>query len=358
MKCAVGAKEKGIMKKIHLCLVLLALVRSAVAADSFPINVYPCPRSEPAFALDGKLGDTAWQRAPLVSGFTHFGKDLLVPVQTSFRVLWDEKNLYLGLRCDEPQIDKLRPLRYAHDEHAIFSNETIEFFVDPNHTHGVYYQLAFNVAGSLYDGEGEATVWNSNAMVKSHVGDTFWSAEVAVPWGPMKAKPEAGKVVGFNVNRDRNIGEKTWSTWARVQGGFHDPVRFAHLVLSGTPEMIGTLSQEFRKGDRSGPITIFSAEGFAQTSYAKLAEAAFLEVKQLLSNLNDEGRKEKDPAAAAEIVRRIKHYRTKLAALKQQSAGKLDAAAWTRLGIELQSQVRELSKIVSEARLTALLNSI
>jgi hypothetical protein len=45
-------------------------------------------------------------------------------------------------------------------------------------------------------------------------------------------------------------------TWAKVQGGFHDPERFAHVVLSGTPEMIGKLSAEFRKGGRTGPITV------------------------------------------------------------------------------------------------------
>ena len=38
--------------------------------------------------------------------------------------------------------------------------------------------------------------------------------------------------------------------------------------------------------------------------------------------------------------------------------GKLDAAAWTRLDIELQALVDQLRKTVSEARLTALLNSI
>jgi hypothetical protein len=40
------------------------------------------------------------------------------------------------------------------------------------------------------------------------------------------------------------------------------------------------------------------------------------------------------------------------------SGGKLDAAVWTRLDIELQGLVGQLGKTVSEARLTALLDSI
>jgi hypothetical protein len=229
--------------------------------DSFPIHVYPCARAGAAPVLDGKLDDAVWQRASLVSGFTLLSTDKLVSPQTSFRLLWDDKHLYLGVQCDEPQMDKISPMRYARDELAVFDRESIEFFVDPNHTHDLYYQLAFNVAGSLYDGERFTVSWNSGAEVKTHFGDKFWSAEVAVPWGPLKAGPNPGKVVGFNVNRTHNIEEKTFATWAGVQRGFHDPERFAHLVLSGTPEMIGKLSGEFRKGGSTGPIVVYSAEG-------------------------------------------------------------------------------------------------
>ena len=179
-----------------------------------------------------------------------------------------------------------------------------------------------------------------------------------MPWEPLEARPQPGKVVGFNVNRDRNVGEKTWGIWARVMNGFHDPERFAHLVLSGTPEVIGKLSLEFRKGGRTGPITVYSAEGFAQTSYAKLAEAAFAEVGKLLVNLDEERLKEKDPAAAAEIKRRLDDYATRLAAMKREAAGSLDAAQWTRLDLALQGLVAALQKTVGEARLKALLDRI
>jgi len=336
-----------------------AAVSTAFAADNFPVNVYPCPRAEYAPVLDGKLDDAVWQRAQLVSGFTVFNTDKLIGPQTSFRLLWDDKYLYLGVQCDEPQMDKVSPMRYAHDEPAVFGCESIEFFVDPDHTHDLYYQLAFNVSGSLYDGERFAASWNSGAEVKTHPGDKFWSAEVAVPWGPLKSGPNPGKVVGFNVGRNHNINEPTSaSTWARVQDGFHDPERFAHLVLSGTPEMIGKLSEEFRKGHRTGPIVVCSAEDFARTSRTKLAEAAFAEARELLADLADQGRKEKEPGAAEELRRRLDEYREKLAGLKKQGEGKLDAATWTRVDVELQALTGQLRKTITEAGLTALLKEI
>lgn len=346
------------MKGIVTSALLLALGLPVLAADSLPINVYPCPRARSAPVLDGKLDDAVWQDAPVVSGFTIFETDTLANPQTSFRLLWDDRYLYLGVHCDEPQMGKLSPVRCARDEHAVFHNEAIEFFVDPNHTHDLYYQLAFDAAGSLYDGEREATVWDSNAQVETWAGSDSWSAEVAVPWEPLGAQPQAGKVVGFNVSRDRNVDGNTLSTWARVMNGFHDPERFAHLVLSGTPEAIGRLSQEFRKGGRTGPITIYSAEGFAQTSYANLATAAFAEVGKLLASLDEECRNEKDPAAAAEIKQRLDDYAERLAAMKTEATGSLDAAQWTRLELALQGLAAGVQRASGEARLKALLDRI
>ena len=338
--------------------VLVGGVSIGFAADSFPINVYPCTRTERPPVLDGKLDDAVWQRATLVSGFTLLNTDKLVSPQTSFRLLWDDKYLYLAVKCDEPQMDKISPTRYTHDESAVFGRESIEFFVDPNHTHDLYYQLAFNAGGSLYDGERFVASWNSGARVKTHLGEKSWSAEVAVPWGPLKARLSPGKVVGFNVGRNHNIEEVTYATWAQLKEGFHDHERFAHLVLSGTPQMMGGLSREFRKGVRTGPIVVYSADGFAQTIHTKLAEAAFTEVQKLLADLEAEWRKEKEPEAGEKIERRLDEYRAKLASLKKQSKGKPDAATWVRVDTEVQALIGQLRKTVAETGLAALLKEI
>ena len=341
-----------------MIVVLVGAVSLGFAADSFPVNIYPCARAKSAPALDGKLDDAVWQRASLVSGFTVLGTDKLASPQTSFRLLWDDKYLYLGVQCDEPRMDKISPTRYPHDEPGVFSSESIEFFLDPNDTHDLYYQLTFNVGGSLYDGERFVASWNSGAKVKTHMAEKSWSTEVAVPWGPLKADPKPGKIVGFNVSRNHNIDELTYATWARLQGGFHDPERFAHLVLSATPEMISELSREFRKGVRTGPIVVYSAESFARASHAKLAEATFAKVQKLLDDLDAQRRKEKEPEVAEELRRRLDEYRAKLADLKRQSRGKLDTTTWTRVDIEVQALIGQLRNTVAEAGLAALLKEI
>jgi len=44
---------------------------------------------------------------------------------------------------------------------------------------------------------------------------------------------------------------------SQIAANFHDPEHFGHLVLSPTPEILGKLSDEFRKGGLDGPIQVF-----------------------------------------------------------------------------------------------------
>ena len=331
----------------------------AIAEDDYPIHVYPVPAAEAPLTVDGKLDEPAWQTAPVVSGFTLFGKPDLAPAQTSFRVLYDRENLYLGIVCDEPEMGKLSPVTHARDEHGVFSAEAVEIFLDPGHTHDLYYQSAVSSAGSLYDSEKENPVWNGNTRVGVSLGKDAWSLEVAFAWKDFGVTPETGAIVGLNICRDRQIGEaRQWSNWARVKGGFHDPVRFGHLVLSGTPELIAKLASEFRKGDRTGPVLVFSAEGFSQTTYAALAAQGTADLEKLLTDLDAERQQEKDAAAATELSKRLEQFRQRVTEMQAEGKGKLDAATWTKLDIRIQQTMAQLRQSVWEARLSALLSGI
>jgi hypothetical protein len=254
---------------------------------------------------------------------------------------------------------KLSPVRHARDEHAVFSAEAIEIFLDPGHTHDLYYQTAVSSAGSLYDSEKENPVWNGKTQVGVSLDTDAWTLEVAFYWTDFGMAPEKGRVVGLNVCRNRQIGEaRQWSNWARVQGGFHDPARFAHLVLSGTPETIAKLASEFRKGDRTGPVLVFSPEGFSQTTYAALAAQGAADLEKLLAELDAERQQETDAAAAAELAKRLEQFRLRVTEMQAEGKSKLDAAAWTKLDIRIQQAMAQLRQSVWEARLSALLSGI
>jgi len=90
----------------------------------------------------------------------------------------------------------------------------------------------------------------------------------------------------------------------------------------------------------------------------KLAGAAFAEVQKLLTDLEAQHRKEKEPEVAEEVEHRLDNYRTKLAGLRKQSKGILDDATWKPVDVEVRTLIGQLRKTVAEAGLAALLKEI
>jgi hypothetical protein len=343
--------------------VLLSLAAGAAPAeDSYDIKVYPCPEAAEAISVDGLLGEPAWQAAPLVTGFTWYNKPELVPVQGYLRVVYDDEAVYFAVTCDEPNLGKLVPVRQARDAHAVFDGETIEIFVDPKHD-GNYYQFAASAAASVWDSHGSDATWNAGILAGAQIdtGRHQWTLEMAIPWRDLGLEPRAGAVVGFNVCRDRHLGTaREWSNWAQTQANFHDPERFAHLVLSPTPEQLARLAPEFRKGDRRGRLVIYSAEGYANTSYLAMARASLREVDRRLGELGRLARRQADPATRLELARRLKGYREEVSPYHEQirSEEGIDAAAWMRIDLRADELKRELGQVLWEAKLAALLGGI
>jgi hypothetical protein len=194
--------------------------------------------------------------------------------------------------------------------------------------------------------------------VATHLGPDFWSVELAVPWRILGGSGTPGRVIGFNVNRNRHLGSGTENlTWTQVNADFHDPLRYAHLVLSGTPESIARLAPELRKAERTGAIWVFGPEGFAEQSYRQLAAAELTRLEELLTSLETQQKRERNPRAAAELARRLQEHRQQVAAFRQR-AEKLDGLTWGRLDADMQKLFPVLRKVVWDARLDALLESM
>jgi hypothetical protein len=349
------------MRHILLPAAILLAACLAQAGDDYPIKVYPCPRLDPAPTLDGKLADACWQRAPVVSGFTRYNKPERMDVQTSFRVGYDDAHLYFGVHCDEPNAKRLSPTAAGRDTGQVFRGETVEIFVDPRHDHENYHQFAVNLANAFYDSRRFDRTWNCAAKTATRLLPDAWELEAVLPWEAFGLTPKPGMVVGFNVCRDRYAGgAREWSNWAQTKANFHDPVRFGHLVISPTEAQLGRLGAEFRKGDRAGPIRLYGHAGTAARAYLAMARDTLKRLDALLDELAAEATLERSLAAQEEIAERlalarqhVEPYREKLDAAKA-----LDAAAYTRLDIQLHRLERRLRHLLWDARLAALLEDI
>jgi hypothetical protein len=335
----------------------------ALGAGKDPVLIYPCNRTAAAPKIDGQLDDAAWKDAALVSGFVAYDKHERATVQTAFRAVYDDQALYIGVQCDEPMWQKLVVgTPGMRDDHAgVFRSEAIEIFIDPKHDHADYFQIAVNISGSIFDGRGTDPSWNGKATAAGAVSEGKWSLEVRIPWADLGIRnPQPGTVIGLNVCRDRNLGDKEWTTWSPIAANFHDPLHFGHIVLSGTPEMIGQLSTEFRKGGLDGPLQVFGPQGFSGTTYLALTADSLKRMEATLQELESLQRSERSPEVAAALEKRIAAARLAVAPIaeKVKAGSPLDASEWLRTDMAIEKLRADLGKAIWEARLDALLRGI
>lgn len=347
----------GPCRHVVVALLIAAGVR---AADEHPVVVYPCPRIQQPPHLDGKPDEESWKQAPLVSGFTFYNKPESPAAQTAFRAAYDDHSLYLAIVCSEPTIDKLPHVKLPRDDKGVFGQEAIELFVDPGHDHKSYHQFGISVTGAVYDARLHQAAWNSGIRAAPDIGDDAWSLEIALPWADYEIEPRPGTIIGLNICRNRYIGPvREWTNWSQTNANFHDPERFGHLVLSPTPQQLAELAPEFRKGERSGPLRIFSAEGFADETYSAMAMAGLARAADALDDLRKMERAETDPRTAQELGRRIGELRRQWQQMKEQVvAGRLDAAEWVQMDRKTHALIGTARQTVWEARLAALLAGI
>lgn len=196
-------------------------------------------------AIDGVLDEPAWSETAWTSGFTLAGKadpeGQPAVVQTRFKVLVDDTAVYVGVECDEPQVDQLKANTPWRDG-ALWQDDCVEVFFDPGNEGRYYHQVMVNARGTIYDchnadyGLVHSRLWNGAFEAAGHVDREAkkWSVELAIPFGAIVLGESAGSAWKWNVARERQAGGATeFSSWAPMRGNFHEPRRFG--TLTGLP---------------------------------------------------------------------------------------------------------------------------
>ncbi|MGC8977454.1 MAG: sugar-binding protein, partial [Candidatus Ratteibacteria bacterium] len=184
--------------------------------------------------IDGKLDEDDWKSANVYSGFNLLksiggGKP---KADTSFRILTDENAIYIGIRCEEPYIDKLKDDFLPRDS-SFWERDSVEVFIDPEGRGFNYYQFAVTSSNSQFDSywiEGGNTqggyysgLWES----ATYKGENFWSCEVKIPLYCFFNTPSKDFSSTWLVNITRNrFPEHELSTWAVCERSFHEVKNF------------------------------------------------------------------------------------------------------------------------------------
>ena len=191
-------------------ILLMFLISVVFAQKSFPRPKIPfnprhyvCYRTAVPLNIDGKLDETAWQKAHWTSDFVDIQGSLkpLPRFKTKAKMLWDNSYFYIAAYLKEPQVWANLKQR----DTVIFYDNDFEIFIDPDGDTHDYYEYEMNALNTFWDllltrpyRDGNCAinawdikglkraVWIDGTLNDPSDTDNGWQVEIAIPWGALK----------------------------------------------------------------------------------------------------------------------------------------------------------------------------
>ena len=246
--CVVIGVEKGAaIDFIDVSAVLNAAAGVAAEAAYPPLPLpRPSPTAYPVFplpqapAMDGKWDGGAWKDIPAATGFMSTKTGQFVTTrQTAFKMGWFGGSLYVAVKCDEPQPDKIKadPDNYRN---GWYPDDNIEFFFSADKASKEFKQFVTNSRGARWS-NCTAAVGVEPWQAVSHKGADFWSVEVRIPFPQLGVGDDfKARQFGFNLARaaNDNPDSEKYSCFAPVDlksGAFADVNNFPLLAFKDAP---------------------------------------------------------------------------------------------------------------------------
>jgi hypothetical protein len=188
-------------------LALAALLVPTLAGAASPGQPIQAARLLSPLAVDGRLDEPAWDAAPMVDGFVQFFPDEGQPPSqaTEVRVLYDDRNLYVGILCRDTEPGKIqRPL--GRRDNAPYSDQ-VAVYIDSMHDGRTAYVFQLNAAGVasdwlVYGDDQENSDWDAVWEGATAAVAGGWSAEFVLPLSIFRFSPAAQQTWGIAVKRN------------------------------------------------------------------------------------------------------------------------------------------------------------
>jgi hypothetical protein len=158
-------------------------------------------------AIDGRLDEECWRTAPLIGALTQVEPREGQPAseRTEVRLCFDERALYIGVRCFDREPSGIIATQMARDA-VLDYDDRIEIVIDTFRDRRNAYFFQVNPAGDKGDalisnnGQDFNKPWDGIWEAASSIDDQGWSAELAIPFQTLAFDPSSG-TWGFNINR-------------------------------------------------------------------------------------------------------------------------------------------------------------
>jgi len=207
---------EGILKVVAgVCLSLMPMVAFAQQVDNFPPPETPLEiravRTTEGIKIDGKLTEAAWQKAPVTKDFFRVeprqgGK---YQYQTLARLMFDEKNLYVGVYCADSLGKKGIRVQDLRRDFNWGENDIFGIQLDPQNLKQYCVSFQTTPYGNQRDLQNFNDTntdnnWNALWSVRTHQTDSGYFAEFAIPFKSIRYErpAETDSVIwGITFNR-------------------------------------------------------------------------------------------------------------------------------------------------------------
>lgn len=199
--------------KNYLVILFLSSALPITAQLIPPVERISATRITEKIILDGKLNESCWFSANKYSSFMQAyphpgGKP---SESTSFSVVYDDDNIYIGITAHDKEPDKIIASGYSRDNYSDFE-DGVHILLDTynDKSHGVSFWT--NVLNARQDGEKTGNEYDFNISF-----NTFWdvmtfkntdgyTTEFRIPFSSLRFKADEKIIMGFKVLRQ--IGRK------------------------------------------------------------------------------------------------------------------------------------------------------
>ncbi len=170
--------------------------------------------------LDGLVDDDVWEFAEVVSDFLQREPiEAGQPSQrTEVRILYDDKNLYLGFIMFDDEPDRIMASDLRRDS-RLETDDTIAVLFDTFHDHRNGFLFRVNPLGTKYDTtlKDESDLnssWDERWEAAAQITDDGWQVEMMIPFKALRF-PSGSHVWGIDFKREirRNNEEVNWSNF-------------------------------------------------------------------------------------------------------------------------------------------------
>ena len=188
------------------------------------------PKADAAPAFDPDFASGEWKKAKAATEFNWNTSLRRHPENTELRMLYDNKNIYIGIKCDYKDVKNMRYRKPAKGD--VFPHgEGFEVILTGNWKgSNNFMQMVVDPSNNRSRG-GRKTKWTSVAKVTGK----GWSAMITVPWSSLNYKKGVpAQVRGqfirhFNFNQQ--VGRPSWRTAILFSGVRRRSIEFCKVIF-------------------------------------------------------------------------------------------------------------------------------